>query len=69
MVQASSGNFYGTTGSDAASQYGAVFTMDPGGTVTTLHTFSGTDGAYPHGLIQASDGTFYGATVRGGALA
>jgi uncharacterized repeat protein (TIGR03803 family) len=36
-------------------------------TLTVLHSFSGTDGQDPVSLIQASDGTFYGVTVYGGA--
>ena len=38
LIQATDGNFYGTT-------YVAVFKMDAAGTLTTLHTFAGTDGA------------------------
>src|SRR4051812_33650229 len=31
-----------------------------------LHDFSGKDGLAPTGMIQASDGAFYGATTSGG---
>jgi len=61
LVQATDGNFYGTTGI-------TVFKITPGGTLTTLHTFYGADGAQPYaGLVQASDGNFYGTTLYGGA--
>ena len=41
----------------------------PGGTLTTLYTFNDFDGAFPTGaLIQTSDGSFYGTTLRGGDL-
>src|SRR5439155_1524377 len=50
-----------------ASAYGTVFKIDPAGTLTALHSFNYSDGAYPHGtLIQASDGAFYGTTTMGG---
>jgi len=36
-------------------------------TLTTLHSFSGPDGANPvGGLVQGSDGDFYGMTEYGG---
>jgi uncharacterized repeat protein (TIGR03803 family) len=42
--------------------------MTPTGTLTTLHSFDGTDGASPPaGLFQATNGVFYGVTDAGGA--
>src|SRR5207249_8830300 len=35
--------------------------------LTALHSFTGSDGTSPAGLIQASDGSFYGTTYGGGA--
>jgi len=75
LVQDTNGNFYGTTyyggaSSNCASNCGTVFQMTPGGTLTTLHSFDGTDGNYPEdywGLVQASDGNLYGTTLYGGA--
>jgi uncharacterized repeat protein (TIGR03803 family) len=69
MVQASDGNFYGTTYGGGTSNVGAVFRITPGGSVTTLHSFTGqSDGAYPiGGLVQASDGNLYGTTTASGA--
>jgi uncharacterized repeat protein (TIGR03803 family) len=74
LVQATDGNFYGTTqgGGDLACQApigcGTVFKLTPGGTLTTLHSFHGSDGLQPPaGLLQATNGSFYGTTFGGGA--
>ncbi len=68
LVQATDGNFYGTTGNGGAHGAGTVFRMTPSGTLTTLHDFNGTDGEFPYaGLVQATDGNFYGTTIQGGA--
>ena len=41
--------------------------MDATGTVTTLHAFGLSDGAYPYSsVIQATDGFLYGTTYYGG---
>jgi len=64
LIQASDGNFYGTTDEGGAYGYGTVFRITPGGTLTVLYTFTGgADGLAPSGsLVQASDGYLYGAT-------
>ena len=70
LVQGSDGNFYGTTGAGGTSDDGTVFKITPSGTETVLHAFakSGSDGETPYaGLIQGSDGNFYGTTYFGGA--
>ena len=69
LVRASDGNFYGTTGVGGlgAYGYGTVFKITSSGSLTTLHSFNGTDGDIPEGqLIQASDGNLYGITREGG---
>jgi uncharacterized repeat protein (TIGR03803 family) len=71
LVQATNGDFYGTTavwGRDCAPQgCGTVFRMTPGGTLTTLQSFDDIDGANPYTvLVQATDGNFYGTTQYGG---
>src|SRR5207247_850979 len=69
LIQASDGNFYGTTSGGGASSRGTVFKMDAAETLTQLYSLRsyGSDGTYPYGgLIQASDGTFYGTTSQGG---
>jgi uncharacterized repeat protein (TIGR03803 family) len=68
LVQASNGDFYGTTRFGGASDSGTVFKITAAGTLTTLHSFDTRDGANPAGaLIQASNGDFYGTTVGGGS--
>ncbi len=69
VIQGSDGNFYGTTYQGGTSGYGTVFKLTPSGTETVLYTFAGgSDGATPEaGVIQGSDGNFYGNTLQGGA--
>jgi uncharacterized repeat protein (TIGR03803 family) len=68
LIKGSDGNFYGTTNQGGTSSVGTVFKMDLSGTVTTLHSFSGSDGSGPSaGVIQGRDGNFYGTTNSGGA--
>jgi uncharacterized repeat protein (TIGR03803 family) len=67
LVQASSGNFYGTTTLGGAEDYGSVFEITPAGALTTLYSFCSqtncADGANPYaGLVQASNGNLYGTT-------
>jgi uncharacterized repeat protein (TIGR03803 family) len=62
------GNFYGTTYEGGSVTAGAVFKVTPGGTATTLHSFTGgSDGAYPYAPpVEGNDGNFYGTTTAGG---
>jgi uncharacterized repeat protein (TIGR03803 family) len=70
LLLASDGNFYLTSSSGGSEQRGgSIIRVTPGGTITTLHSFTGgnTDGATPYaGLMQASDGSLYGTTYVGG---
>ncbi len=70
LAQGSDGNFYGTATGGGANKWGTVFKITPGGTLTTLYTFCSqggcTDGGAPYaGLVQGTDGNFYGTTSRG----
>jgi uncharacterized repeat protein (TIGR03803 family) len=81
LVQATNGNFYGTTlygGANGNTTYcegarcGTVFEVTPGGKLTTLYSFCSQpnciDGVEPYaGLVQATNGNFYGTTQYGGA--
>jgi uncharacterized repeat protein (TIGR03803 family) len=71
LIQAANGNFYGTTAGGGAygcgkPRCGTVFSITPGGTLTTLLSFNERDGKVPEGLVQGADGNFYGTTNRGG---
>jgi uncharacterized repeat protein (TIGR03803 family) len=69
LIQATDGNFYGTTdgGGINGCSCGTIFTITSGGVLTTLHSFDGADGSHPYGsLFQSTNGSFYGATVNGG---
>lgn len=68
LIQASDGNFYGTTLRGGASADGEIFKITSAGTLTVLHSFDVTDGNEPvGGLVQATDGNFYGTTYSGGS--
>ncbi len=74
MVLGSDGNFYGTTQLGGTNGKGTVFSITPAGALTTIHSFSPTDGnglngdgAYPvAALVQGGDGNFYGTAQLGG---
>jgi uncharacterized repeat protein (TIGR03803 family) len=74
LLQAANGNLYGTTNdggatsSDCSSGCGTVFKITLAGTLTTLHSFAFTDGGFPGGLVQATDGNLYGTTQAGSGL-
>jgi uncharacterized repeat protein (TIGR03803 family) len=72
LVQARSGELYGTTTGGGTNQRGTVFKIALNGGLTTLHSFCSqtgcTDGEYPAGtLVEASNGDLYGTTSGGGA--
>lgn len=77
LVQASDGNFYGTTRSGGTQQCrpadpvscGVIFKVQPDGTESVFYNFGSVtnDGYTPGGpLIQAADGALYGVTSNGG---
>jgi uncharacterized repeat protein (TIGR03803 family) len=70
LIQAVDGALYGTTnqgGSQGCHACGTAFKITTGGTFAAYH-FVGTNGAFPvGGLVQATDGDFYGTTSAGGS--
>lgn len=68
LIQASNGNFYGTTSAGGASGQGTIFKITPTGALTTLFAFNLTDNGNPYyTLIEGRDRNFYGTTYGGGA--
>jgi uncharacterized repeat protein (TIGR03803 family) len=73
LMQASNGNLYGTTPDGGVYGKGVVYEITPAGGFKTLYSFCAkvncADGSYPYaGLVQASDGSFYGTTEAGGTF-
>jgi len=72
LVQGTDGNFYGVTSKGGSSGNcsagcGTIFQITPTGVLTTLHNFDLSDGWFPRGLTQDTNGTFYGTTSFGGS--
>jgi uncharacterized repeat protein (TIGR03803 family) len=75
LIQASDGAFYGTTeeGGGNGGDLGTVFKITSDGTFTSLFDFGFTngkllDGGQPYGgVIQGTDGNFYGTNFLGGS--
>jgi uncharacterized repeat protein (TIGR03803 family) len=70
VIQATDGNFYGTTPLGGTNA-GTAFKLTTSGKLTTLHNFCSqdvncTDGVYPSALVQDTNGTLYGVTQEGG---
>ncbi len=70
LIQSAGGNFYGTTpeGWGVGNGYGSVFQLSTNGALTTLASFSYTNGTAPNGafpveVVAGLDGNFYGATA------
>ena len=72
LIQATDGNFYGTTNYGGASDFGTIYAVTPYGVSrnnqSVLYNFTnGPDGGFPNGsLLQAIDGNLYGTTYQGG---
>lgn len=72
VIQATDGNFYGTTYSGGSNDDGTIFKITSTGKETVLYSFCAQtacpDGALPFGgLLQDTNGTFYGTTYYGGS--
>src|SRR5215831_5806999 len=72
MLQAKTGNLYGTTYFGGARNSGEVFQVTTAGKLTTLHSFCSksncADGEYSYAVpVQGVDGNLYGTTYLGGS--
>jgi uncharacterized repeat protein (TIGR03803 family) len=65
LVQGADGNFYGTTefGGTNSCSCGIVYRISPGGSYTNLQSLGGIQYGSYTGLMQGSDGNFYGVTI------
>lgn len=66
VIEASNGDFYGTTFGDGWSVGGTIFRVNRLGQLTTLQGFNcNQTSCYPSSLVQATDGNFYGTMLGG----
>ena len=73
LVEANDGKLYGTTQFGGTGNLGTFFRMDlDGGNYTVLYNFFEDKddilGTQPIGVVQGSDGNFYGSTHTGGSI-
>ena len=63
------GRLYGTTGYGGTNNNGVIYSMTTGGSYKLVHSLAadGSEGYLPYaGVVEASDGNFYGTTYHGG---
>lgn len=73
LVQGTDGKLYGTAANGGAHGGGTIYRITPAGSLSVLYAFCSlrncADGTYATtGLIQGTDGNFYGTTTQGGAF-
>jgi uncharacterized repeat protein (TIGR03803 family) len=68
LTQGRDGKLYGTTYSGGANALGTVFRFNQATNfISVIHSFAGTEGDSPVGLMLATDGNYYGSTNYGGS--
>jgi uncharacterized repeat protein (TIGR03803 family) len=68
VIQATDGNFYGTTSVGGANGGGTIFEITAEGEFFALYSFLPQSSSPQGALLQATNGTFYGTTSGGGAF-
>ena len=69
LIRDNSGNLYGFANLGGSANYGTVWKQSKRGKMTVLHSFTGSDGAYPNGTpVRDGKGNFYGTGTEGGDL-
>jgi uncharacterized repeat protein (TIGR03803 family) len=68
LIQGSDMALYGVTRGGGTGYEGTIFRLSQeSGEFTVLHSFEGSDGAWPHSaLLEGTDGSLYGVTIAGG---
>jgi uncharacterized repeat protein (TIGR03803 family) len=68
LVEATDGNFYGSTGLTLPCGYGTIFRITPAGELSVLHNFSGANGYAGANatILQHTNGLLYGTAEAGG---
>ena len=68
VIMDAGGNLYGDTYQGGTSFLGTVYELNENGTLTVLHTFTGSDGENPQGgVIRDIRGNLYGTASAGGS--
>jgi uncharacterized repeat protein (TIGR03803 family) len=68
VVLGANGDLYGVTQGGGTGDLGTIFEVTPTGKLTTLYSFSASEGFLPlAGLVQATNGNFYGTASHGGS--
>ncbi|MBN3923001.1 choice-of-anchor tandem repeat GloVer-containing protein [Nostoc sp. NMS4] len=68
LITGGDGNLWGTSSTGGTNNKGTIFKVSPTtGALTSIRSFSGTNGATPLARLQlATDGNYYGSTSAGG---
>ena len=68
VIMDAKGNLYGSTYQGGSANLGTVYKLNKKGTISLLHTFTGTDGDYLYaGVLRDASGNLYGTTLYGGS--